>query len=206
METQVKRRKGLPALAGILILLAVAAGMIFIRIPWEFSRTVSRSEAEKRLTVVDAAEGYLGYSEEDGRYREILNIYNHHTPLAQGYEVQEGDSWCAAFVSAVAIQAGITDILPTECGCQRQIGLFQELGCWEERDGYRPLPGDVIYYCWNHPPLFGDCAGWANHVGIVTGTFGPFIKVIEGNKNDRVEYRYILQGDFRIRGFGLPEY
>lgn len=206
METQVKRRTGLLALAGVLILLIVAAGMVFIRIPWGFARAVSQEEAGKRLSVVEAAEGYLGYSEEDGRYREILDLYNNHTPLAQGYVVQEGDSWCATFVSAVAIQEGITDILPTECSCQRQIGLFQELGRWEERDGYRPLPGDVIYYCWNHPPLFGDSTGWANHVGIVVGTFGPFIKVIEGNKNDRVEYRYILQNDFRIRGFGLPEY
>lgn len=206
METQVKRRTGLLALAGVLILLAVAAGMIFIRISWGFAREVSPEEAERRLAVVEAAEGYLGYSEEDGNYRKILEVYNDHTPLAQGYVVQEGDSWCATFVSTVAIQEGITDILPTECSCQRQIGLFQELGRWEERDGYLPLPGDVIYYCWNHPPLFGDCTGWASHVGIVVGTFGPFIKVIEGNKNDRVEYRYILQNDFRIRGFGLPEY
>ncbi len=206
METQVKRRRGLLVLAGILILLAVAAGMIFIRISWGFAREVSPEEAGRRLAVVETAEGYLGYSEEDGNYREILEVYNNHTPLAQGYAVQETDSWCATFVSAVAIQEGITDILPTECSCQRQIGLFQDLGRWEERDGYLPLPGDVIYYCWNHPPLFGDCTGWASHVGIVVGTFGPFIKVIEGNKNDRVEYRYILQNDFRIRGFGLPEY
>lgn len=206
METRVKRRTELLALVGILILLAVGAGMVFIRIPWGFARAVSSEESARRLDVVEAAEGYLGYGEEDERYREILDIYNNYTPLAQGYAVQEGDSWCATFVSAIAIGEGITDILPTECSCQRQIGLFQDLGRWEERDGYRPLPGDVIYYCWNHPPLFGDCTGWANHVGIVVGTFGPFIKVIEGNKNDRVEYRYILRNDFRIRGFGLPEY
>lgn len=206
MKTQAKRRTGLLALTGVLILLAVAAGMIFLRIPWGFARTVSPEESQKRLAVVEAAERFLGCGEADGSYREILDLYNNHSPLAQGYVVQENDSWCATFVSAVAIQEGITDILPTECSCQRQIGLFQDLGRWEERDGYRPLPGDVIYYCWNHPPLFGDCTGWASHVGIVAGTFGPFIKVIEGNKNDRVEYRYILQNDFRIRGFGLPEY
>lgn len=206
MKTQVKRRIWLPILVGILALLVISAGVIFIRIPWGFARQVSPEESMRRLAVVDAAERYLGYGEEDGSYREILEQYNNHTPLAQGYAVQEGDSWCATFVSAVAIEEGITDILPTECGCQRQISLFQELGRWEEQDSYRPLPGDVIYYCWNHPPLFGDCTGWANHVGIVVGTFGPFIKVIEGNKNDRVEYRYVLQNDFRIRGFGLPEY
>lgn len=206
METQIKRRAGLLVLIGLPVLLAAAAGIIFLRASWGFARQVSPEEAQRRLAIVETAECWLGYSEEDGRYREILDIYNNHSPLAQGYAVQDTDSWCAAFVSAVAIQGDITDILPTECSCQRQIGLFQELGRWEERDSFRPLPGDVIYYCWNRPPLFGDCAGWASHVGIVVGTFGPFIKVIEGNHGDRVAYRYILQNDYRIRGFGLPEY
>lgn len=206
METQEKRRTGLSALGGILILLAVAAGLVFFRPRWGFAREVSPEEAQKRCSVVETAESFYGYSEEDGRYREIIDLYNSHQPLAQNYQVQYTDSWCAAFVSAVSIRCGITDILPTECSCQRQIGLFQELDRWEERDSYRPLPGDIIYYCWNRPPLFGDCTGWSSHVGIVVGTAGPFIKVIEGNKSDRVAYRYILQNDFRIRGFGLPDY
>ena len=46
----------------------------------------------------------------------------------------------------------------------------------------------------------------ADHVGIVVGTAGPFIKVIEGNRNDMVTYRIILRGDYRIRGYGLPDY
>ncbi len=210
METLIKRRKGPLILLGIgiglLILLAAATGIVILNATWEFAREVSPEEAGRRLSTVEAAERWLGCTEEDGGHREILDIYNNHTPLAQGYTVKDTDSWCATFVSAVAIQEGITDILPTECSCQRQIGLFEELGRWEERDDYLPLPGDVIYYCWNHPPLFGDCTGWASHVGIVVGTYGPLIKVIEGNKGDRVAYRYILQNDFRIRGYGLPEY
>ena len=99
-----------------------------------------------------------------------------------------------------------TDIIPTECGCERQIGLWQKLERWEENDNYMPLPGDYIYYAWDEHFSFGDCTGWADHVGIVVGTNGPFIKVIEGNRDDMVTYRIILRGNWQIRGYGLPDY
>ena len=115
------------------------------------------------------------------------------------------DDWCATFVSFVAIRQELTDVIPTECSCQRQIGLWTELNRWIEQDSYLPLPGDIIYYDWDVRTL-GDSTGWADHVGIVVGTHGPFIKVIEGNKDDAVGYRYIIRWDPRIRGYGLPNY
>ena len=121
------------------------------------------------------------------------------------YKVLYTDSWCATFVTAAAMKAGLTDIIPPECGCQRQIGLFQELGRWQEQDTYIPLPGDIIYYAWDEEP-FGDCTGWADHVGIVVGTCWPFVKVIEGNKDDRVDYRIVSIWNPTIRGYALPEY
>ena len=80
------------------------------------------------------------------------------------------------------------------------------MGRWEEKDNYVPLPGDLIYYAWDEKQIFGDCTGWADHVGIVVGTAGPFIKVIEGNKDDSVAYRIIPRGYYEIRGYGLPDY
>ena len=88
---------------------------------------------------------------------------------------------------------------------QRQIGLFDDLGCWEERDDYMPLPGDIIFYCTGNK-LFGDCIGWSDHVGIVVGTRFGWIQVIEGNVNDTVTYRYIMVNDPSIRGFGIPNF
>lgn len=173
--------------------------------PWGFYRKTSPMEAELRLAVVATAESHLGLQEADGSYLAILDIYNSHTPLAQDYALQPEDSWCAAFVSAVSIQCGITDILPTECGCQRQIDLFQALDRWEERDDYTPQPGDLIYYDWQGGWL-DDCTGWSDHVGLVVGVKWPFAKVIEGNKDDCVSYRYILLGGPHIRGYGLPDY
>ena len=68
-----------------------------------------------------------------------------------------------------------------------------------------PLPGDIIFYDWDEKRL-GDCTGWADHVGIVVGTKWPFVKVIEGNRDDAVAYRVIPLGEIHIRGYGLPDY
>lgn len=194
-------------LAGIavflVIVLAVAAHYAFD--PWGFYWKVSEEEAALRLQVIQAAESWLGCQEADGSHEAIIDLYNTHEPLALGYEMQYTDSWCCTYVSAVAIQCGLTDIIPTECGCQRHIALFQELGCWEEDDTAIPLPGDLIFYDWNQTKP-GECTGWADHVGIVVGTKWPFVKVIEGNRNDCVCYHYLLLGDVSIRGYARPEY
>ena len=197
-----RKKKILP----ILLVLAalVAAGLLLPKsIPWGFAREVPPEEQRERLQLVETAEAYLGHNEEDGSHGKIIDFYNSYTPLAQGYLVQYTDSWCATFVSAVAIECGFTDLIPTECGCQRQIGLFEGLGRWEEDDSYVPLPGDIIYYCRSDTGL-GDCTGWSDHVGIVTGTFGPFIRVIEGNYGDRVAYHYIRTNAIEIRGYAIP--
>lgn len=173
--------------------------------PWGFYWKVPEEEAALRTTVVQTAQSWLGANEQDGSHKAIIDQYNSHEPLAVGYTVQYTDSWCSTFVSSVAIQCELTDIIPTECGCQRHIGLFQDIDRWEEDDNAIPLPGDLIFYDWDetHP---GDAAGWADHVGIVVGTKWPFIKVIEGNKDDAVSYRILLIGDMQIRGYGKPDY
>lgn len=171
-----------------------------------FARAVPEPEKQLRLKLVSTAKEWLDTQEGDAHHQRIVQIYNSHEPLAQGYEVTTSDNWCAAFASCVAIQSGLTHIIPTECGCERQIGLWQDIGCWTENDNYMPLPGDYIYYAWDEGWDFGDCTGWADHVGIVVGTAGPFVKVIEGNKDDQVAYRIIFRGNYQIRGYGLPDY
>jgi hypothetical protein len=173
--------------------------------PWGFYWKVSPEEAALRMHVVQTAESYLGCKEEDGSHKKIIDLYNSQDPLPVGYTVQYTDSWCATFVSAVALQSGLTEIIPAECGCERQIGLFQELERWEEQDSAIPLPGDLIYYDWNMEEK-GECTGWADHVGIVVGTKWPYLKVIEGNYNDSVGYHYLKLNDIQIRGFARPDY
>lgn len=190
----------------IIAALAVAGMIVYVKtVAFGYAREVSDTERVLRDRVVDTAKQWLGHNEADGSHGKIIDLYNAHTPLAQGYMVQYDDNWCAAFGSAAAIQCSLTDIIPTECGCQRQIGLFQDMDCWVEDDGYVPLPGDYIFYCWSDKGI-GDCTGWSDHVGIVVGTAGSFIKVIEGNYDNAVSYHIIPVNAPTIRGFGIPNY
>ena len=199
-----KRKKILAAFLALL-LTASAIGAHYLFDPWGFYWKVSPEDEAQRMQVVSTATRWLGANEQDGSHRAIIDLYNSHEPLAQGYAVQYTDSWCSTFVSAVAIACDLTDIIPTECGCERHIGLFQRIGCWEELDTAIPLPGDIIFYDWDQTKP-GDAAGWSDHVGIVVGTKWPFIKVIEGNFDDCVQYRIIPIWDLRIRGYGKPDY
>lgn len=194
---------------GLLVVIGLTIGITWLcmlNADYGFHHTVPPTEAINRSQMVHAAEGFLGCNENDGSHKEIIDIYNAHEPVAQGYQVKYDDKWCATFVSAVAIECDFTAVIPTECSCQRQIKLFQELGCWEEADDYLPLPGDIIYYRMEDAPLLGDCTADADHVGIVVGTSGRFIKVIEGNKDDSVSYRYLNVNDSIIRGYAIPDY
>ena len=170
------------------------------------ARPLPESQIQLRLDTVKTAQKWLGTAEGSQEHLHILQIYNSYEPLARGYEVKISDNWCATFGSCVAIEQGITEIVPTECGCERQIDLWKNLDRWEEQDTYIPLPGDYIYYNWDQSMIPGDNTGWADHVGIVVGTLGPAIKVIEGNRDDSVDYRVIFCWDHRIRGYGLPDY
>lgn len=194
----------------VFILLAVLALagtgiLLLVNTNWGFARNISDEEKALRLHVVETAEGWLGAKEEDESHTRIIDIYNQHTPLAQNYQVKYTDKWCATFVSTVAIQCELTNLIPTECGCQRQIGLLEAMGCWEEDDRYTPLPGDIIFYS-SDGASSGENTGWSDHVGIVCGTWSNWIKVIEGNVSDRVAVRYISRGDRDIRGYGVPDY
>ena len=172
---------------------------------WGYARAVSHEEVALRQQVVTTAESWLGSNEADGSHEAIIDLYNSHTPLARGYAVTYQDSWCATFCSAVAIELQLTQIIPTECGCERQIELFSNLNRWVEDDSYVPLPGDLIYYSSSDNGI-GDCTKWSDHVGIVVGTWGRYIKVIEGNYEDQVQCRIIPVNEVKIRGFGIPDY
>lgn len=155
--------------------------------------------------VVAQAQAWLGKNEKDGSHKGIIDTYNSHKPLARGYKVKYTDSWCATFVSAVAVKLGCTDIIPTECGCEKMINLFKEKGMWDENDARVPKPGDIIFYDWQDSGK-GDNKGWSDHVGIVEKVSGTVITVIEGNYNNAVGRRNIAINSNHIRGYGIPTY
>lgn len=158
-----------------------------------------------RSNIVNRAKSWIGRKESDGSHKEIINVYNKHTPLARGYKVQYDDAWCATFVSACAIACGYTEIIPTECSCQKMIELFKKIGCWVENDAYVPSPADVIFYDWQDNGA-GDNVGHSDHVGIVEKVSGNTIVVIEGNYSNSVKRRTLKVNAKNIRGYGVPKY
>ena len=155
-------------------------------------------------SVLDVARGWLGYSEANGKFKEILDTYNSHKPLARGYAIQTSDEWCDAFVSACAIKAGAVELIGTEVGCEKHIEIFKEKGIWIEDGSVKPEVGDVILFNWDDSTQPND--GHADHIGYVEQVYGNTIVCIEGNKGEKVDRRTINIGWGYIRGFARPKY
>ena len=163
------------------------------------------TEAQIRKIVVDAAEAYLGCNEKDGSHKKIIDIYNTQKPLPRGYAVKYTDNWCATFVSAMGVQLGMSDTILPECSCNEMIKLYKAAGRWEERDDYTPKPADIVMFDWQDDGK-GDNTGGADHTGIIARTVGDTLYIIEGNKNDAVEYRLVEVNGKNIRGYCLPDF
>lgn len=155
--------------------------------------------------IIEQAKKWIGKKEIDGSFKEIIDTYNSYSPLPRGYRVKYSDSWCAVFVSAVAIKCNATSIIFPECSCEQMITLFKKKGWFEENETIIPSIGDIIFYDWQDNGL-GDNKGRSDHVGIVEKCENGVITVIEGNKNNAVERRTIKVNGKYIRGYGLPEY
>lgn len=155
--------------------------------------------------VVEQAKAWLGLKESDGSYKVILDTYNSQEKLPRGYRMTTKDPWCATLVSSVAIKLGYTDIMPTECSCNKMIDLYKKLGTWVENENRTPNPGDILFYDWEDSGK-GDNTGRSDHVGIVEKVSGGKITVIEGNYSNSVKRRTLSVNGKYIRGYGVPKY
>ena len=147
---------------------------------------------------------WIGYSEANGKYIEILNVYNSHKPLARGYAIKPSDEWCDATVSAAAIKAGAVDLIGTEVGVEKHVDIFKSKGIWIEDGSIKPQAGDIIVFNWDDSSQPND--GWSDHIGYVEQVSGNTITCIEGNMSERVGRRTINVGWGYIRGFARPKY
>ena len=71
--------------------------------------------------VLNVMRSWIGYSEANGKFKQIIDLYNSHKPLARGYAVKYTDEWCDTTVSAAGIKAGAVDLIGTECGCEEHV-------------------------------------------------------------------------------------
>lgn len=155
--------------------------------------------------IINLSKSWIGRKESDGSHKYIIDLYNSQSKLPRNYKVKYTDSWCATFISALAIKLGYTDIIPVECGCQEMINLFKKIGCWQEDESVKPKEGWILFYDWQDNGQ-GDNKGWSDHVGIVESVSGDSITVIEGNRSNMVKRVVIKVNAVTIRGYGVPKY
>lgn len=154
--------------------------------------------------ILNVMRSWLGFSEANGKFKKIVDLYNSHKPLARGYAVKYTDEWCDTTVSAAAIKTGMVDLIGTECGCEEHIKIFKKKGIWIEDGAIRPKLGDIIVYNWGDSVQPND--GYSDHIGYVESVSGNTITAIEGNKGEAVARRQLPVGWGFIRGYARPKY
>lgn len=148
-------------------------------------------------SIINVAKSYLNATEGSQNHREIIDLYNRGR-YSDAYQMTMNDPWCAAFVVACFVEAGMEDIIPCYASCDQMIGIFKQWKRWKNKSS--PVnAGDIIFYDWN-----GD--GSSDHVGIVVQNQFGQLSVIEGNKSDTVGYRNISISSSNIIGYGVPNY
>ncbi len=120
----------------------------------------------------------------------------------EGAGLDEGNSWCASFVSWCYREAagGKKDKMPfVYCpGARALLRQFKEKG-WahEPQSGYEPKPGDLVVW-WRV-----SFQGWQGHIGLVHSIKDGMLYTIEGNRSPQVQgFSYVLDRIDRLLGFG----
>lgn len=167
------------------------------------------TEEQARQKVIAIMQGWVGLKRSDKSHAPIIDTYNANKPLPRGYKVTYTDDYCATTVSAAAIKAEYTDIMPLECSCSKLIEQAKRMGIWQENDAYVPAPADLIMYDWQDGANFPttDNKGTPDHVGIVEKVYGTTITIMEGNMSGGVVGRRTVTVNGRyIRGYICPKY
>lgn len=171
----------------------------------------SNNTAKEETTVGVTAQDYLnvwrswiGFSEANGKFKQIIDLYNSMKPLPRGYAVKYTDEWCDTTVSAAAIKAGCVDLVGRECGCEEHVKIFKSMGIWIEDGTITPQPGDIILFNWDSSVQPNN--GYSDHIGVVESVSNGKITTIEGNKGEAVARRVLSVGNGNIRGFARPKW
>ncbi|MEO7052017.1 MAG: CHAP domain-containing protein [Rhodanobacter sp.] len=116
--------------------------------------------------------------------------------------LDEGNSWCASFVSWCFLQAvgGNKSAMPFPyiAGARSLLSEFKRQN-WASApgSGYLPQPGDVVVW-WRV-----SLAGWLGHTGLVHSVQDGMLYTIEGNRSPRVQgFSYVLSRMDRLLGYG----
>ena len=141
------------------------------------------------MKMYELALQYEGVKEGSAKHHKIIDTYNQIKPLPRNYKVTYNDSWCAAFVSAMAYLTRAKNF-PFECSVYYMWTAAKQKGLVIKN----PVKDCVVIYDWNNNGTF-------DHVGICINVSGNTIEVIEGNYSDSVKIRKISLSDVQIEGF-----
>lgn len=159
-----------------------------------------------RMFVAEVARSFIGTKEKSAGHLLLLDVYNEQDPLPRGYAMTLKDAWCAMFNTAVSILAGVEEIVPCECSCYYIIENARKMGIWVENEGKcKPKVGDWPVYDWQDNGR-GDNTGSPDHVGIITKRGERGFTVTEGNNNNQVADRNVMDNASKLRGFVAPDY
>lgn len=114
-------------------------------------------------------------------YNSLIKEYGLTYP--RGYAPVNGDSWCAIFISALILHAGVRNF-PIEVGAQRMIDGFSCYYEWNDDEESRLL---LIGYDWQQKQSWIDHVGIGVHYNKLEDAFYS----LEGNYNGSVGVRKI---------------
>lgn len=154
--------------------------------------------------VLDEARKMVGVQKYSSAHKQLVDEYNAVKPLPVGYEVTYDDDWCDVFITTIFIRANASNLIGRECGVDRHIEIFKNLGIWNEDGRVTPKRGDIITFNWDDSDQPND--GFADHIGIVEKVEGSMITTIEGNANSKVMRKMYQVGNGYIRGYARPKY
>lgn len=158
--------------------------------------------ATQQELFVNKALGYKGYG------------CSHFINAMKPYGATYGDAWCAWFVSTVAKECGLTDIIPITggAGCFPREGVPKGMGTWHEGHNSVPRKGDIIVFTWNGLGYYpGQDKYFSDHVGIVKCVSGGKVYTVEGNANGTNTSSTVCEKSYplysgKINGYYRPKY
>lgn len=174
---------------------------------WFYNEVKEKPKGVSAQDIINTMAGWIGKSMSKQTHRDIIDIYNAHTPLAVGYKVKYTDDYCDTTLSAAFIKNNAVDLIGgTQCGVERHIQLFKKKGIWQQNGSVTPAPGWIITYNWDDGTQPND--GFADHIGIVQKVEGNIITTIEGNtgKDGIVARKTLNVANGNIRGYAIPKY
>ena len=146
---------------------------------------------------LDIGKKYLGAKEGSSKHKKIVDMFN--SCKLKTFPISYSDAWCSAFISAMAIESGCTDIIPISANCDEMYKKGVLMGIAIPKDKWIPKIGDIVFYDWN---LNGEL----DHVGVLETMSKNIIHVLEGNKNNSVAYRDINYKNATITKIIRPRY